>query len=75
MFKIGQRVITRKPKNDCEYPGWVDDMDEYDGKEVVIKKIEIQHHKDGTMLCLVYGCEYWFNFKWIEAINESYWRI
>lgn len=58
-LEVGDEVIVHKPNNPDEYPTWVDDMDEYDGK--VVKISTIYSDEFG-----IYGTTFTFSPNWIE---------
>jgi hypothetical protein len=58
-LEVGDEVIVHKPNNPDEYPTWVDDMDEYDGR--VVKIATIYSDSFG-----IYGATFTFSPNWIE---------
>ncbi len=70
MFKVGDVVIVNKPNDTEESPGWVSDMDEFDGKQT-----EITHDWGDGTFSIRLDYSYVFHESWFTIKNTRYWRV
>ena len=67
-FKVGDRFIPHKPKDENEYPTWWRLMDRYDGKTMTVADIT----ESGNLKIDIDGDYGWcFNPSWCTKVEES----
>ena len=74
-IEIGDTVIVTKSNNlnDYTYPGWVEEMDEFDGTvQEVSNIIKVNPFGEDVILYeLVDGQGYTFREEWLTKVEES----
>lgn len=58
-FEVGDWVIVHKPDDPDKRPGWINEMDEYDGKTMKIRTVD-------SNIVELYGIPFSFSVDWIE---------
>ena len=72
-FKVGDVVVVRKPQDRHEHPVWTKEMDEYNGKEGVVKTVKERDW--GQLICLDFP-DYWlFSNKWCTLVDDFYGNV
>ena len=67
-FKKGDRVIIHQPEYEGQGPTWVDDMDEYDGREAIISCVDNTNH---WATVNIDDSRFWYDFRWFEMVRED----
>lgn len=65
-FKKGDKFIPRKPKVNKRNPKWVDGMDEYDGKTLIVQCVSPYNG-----IINAEDCKYIFHPEWCEKVGDS----
>lgn len=64
-FKVGDKFVPHRPKDTNEFPRWVDDMDEFDGKVLTVSFVN-----DLNNICTNETC-FTFSPDWCEKVDQS----
>ena len=64
-FKVGDKVIPRKPKDDTDWPVWYSGMDCSEGKELIIERV---FGKKGEAYKIG---DWWYSEEWLSLCDEE----
>ena len=75
-FNIGDKVKVKRPynTNDYTYPGWVKEMDKFDGTEAIVNDVIIARPfgDDNIILYnIMHGEGFSFLEGWLTKVEES----
>ena len=70
-YKVGDVVIIHKPADICQSPGWMPEMDKYDGKTAVITDVKESIYGSFTYVKIENDGGRWkFNVLWLEPYED-----
>lgn len=70
-YRVGDVVIIHKPADVDQSPGWMPEMDEYNGKTAVITDVKESRYGNFTYVKIENdGCRWKYNVLWLELYED-----